>query len=157
MIACEYSRPAGAAGDPRNELIPGEPGINSGGVTGKPLGVRQPVYVVFLDGRGEPLPPGASRLSGRTRRAEISLAVARTPDGESRLCPEGKERGDGERQDGEPIPHVSLPHVDVMSGEWNRPISSLSKAIQETERSRAVSGLSTTASENLVSLRAKCG
>jgi len=28
-------------------VIPGYPGINSVGVTGKPLGVRQPVYVVF--------------------------------------------------------------------------------------------------------------
>lgn len=98
-------------------MIPGHPGINSVGVTGKPLGVRQPVYVVFPDGRGEPLPPGASRLPERTRRAEISLAVARSPDGERRLCPEGKERGDCERQDCEPIPHLSLPHVVVMSGE----------------------------------------
>ena len=98
-------------------MIPGHPGINSVGVTGKPLGVRQPVYVVFPDGRGEPLPPGASRLPERTRRAGISLAVARSPDGEGRLCPEGKERGDCERQDGESLPHLSLPHVVVMSGE----------------------------------------
>ncbi|MEE8367175.1 MAG: hypothetical protein V3S30_02555 [Thermoanaerobaculia bacterium] len=98
-------------------MIPGHPGINSVGVTGKPLGVRQPVYVVFLDGRGEPLPPGASRLPGRTRGAEFSLAVAWTPDGERRLCPKGKECGDCERQDGKPLPHLSLPHVVVMSGE----------------------------------------
>lgn len=98
-------------------MTPGHPGINSVGVTGKPLGVRQPVYVVFPDGRGEPLPPGASRLPERTRRAEIALAVAWPKDGEGRLCPEGKERGDCERQDGKPLPHLSLPHVVVMSGE----------------------------------------
>ena len=110
-------------------MIPGRPGINSVGVTGKPLGVRQPVYVMFLDGRGEPLPPGASRLSGRTRRAEISL-VGWTPNGESRLCPQGKERGDSERQDREPISHnVSPSHGCDVWREWNRLISSLSKGV----------------------------
>ena len=69
------------------------------------------------DGRGEPFPPGASRLPERTRRAEISL-VGWPEDRERRLCPEDDERGDGECQDCEPISHLSLPHgVVVMSRE----------------------------------------